>query len=472
MIHLFGGCDQPKDSKMEQNLSSGFDSDNGQLTEDELSSRWRDQTKTYVAAINSFIQRGMAEGWENIERTEEPKDTTGPMADAVLKAIRRANEDGKTDDLHARFPRSHSPFWEMLNENGQSLPVCLLLDDERIVLRVGEPYNEGHLAIINGDSVERLSPSIVSIGRSPNRHFFAVAQPEGIFIHQGWDGPVKTFLNWPTGHEDISEGFVSQPIQQPPMITRIIPFNTGDKLLLVSPEGIFVLTANGALRLLPTDDQMKAECESLQTNDAEDPLTIVLSMEHGTISPDGKLIAMGHQDSLHYVVDSESLKIVGEIGNMSEYPHYAAFSADGSMIAFNSCHFYNGETIGLPTSLLPGIKTEPYEMDKRLIKLEEGSRVYAAASRGDEFIIGDASGYLRAFDLQGKFRWQHFIGSTICDIDISRDGRRLIVTTYAGFLCILDLDTGESDPFVIGTATHKESRRWLFWKNEAKPLIW
>lgn len=399
---------------MELNLSSRWDSDIDQLTEDELSSRWGDQTIAYVTAVNAYVRRGMTEGWKNIDRTEAPKDTTGPMAEAALNAIRRANEDGKTDGLHERFPRSHSPFWEMLNENGQPLPVVYLLDDDRIVLQVGTPAESGHAVLIDGDSVKSLSPSIVSIGRSPNRHFFAVAQP----------------------------------------------------------EGIFVLTANGALRLLPTDDQMKVECESLQTDDAEDPLTILLSMEHGTISPDGKLIAMGHQDSLHYVVDSESLKIVGEIGNMSEYPHYAAFSADGSMIAFNSCHFHEGATIGLPTNLLPGIKTDPYELDKRLVNLEDGSRVYAAVSRGDEFIIGDARGYLRAFDLQGNARWQHYIGSTICDFDISRDERQLIVTTCAGFLCILDLDTGEADPFVIGTATHKERRRWLFWKNEAKPLIW
>ena len=457
---------------MELNLSSGWDSDIDQLTEDELSSRWRDQTEAYVTAVNSFVRRGMTEGWKNIDRTEEPKDTTGPMADAVLNAIRRANEVGKTDGLHERFPRSHSPFWEMLRENGQSLPVVFLLDDGRMVLQVGTPSESGHIVLIDGDSVERLSPSIVSIGRSPNRKFFAVAQPEGISVHQGWDGPVKTFLKWPTGQEAIPQGFVSQPIQQPPTITRIVPFNTGEKLLLVGPDGIFVLTANGTKRLLPTDSEMKQHCESSQANEAGEPITIGLSMEHGTISPDGKLIAVGHQDSLHYVVDSESLKIIGEIGNMSEYPHHAAFSADGSMIAFNSCHFYHGETIGLPTKLLPGIKTQPYELDNRIVNLEGKSRVYAAVSRNDEFIIGDASGYLRAFDLQGTIRWQHFIGSTICDLDISRDERQLIVTTYAGFLCVLDLDTGEADPFVIGTATHRERRRWLFWKNEPKPLIW
>ena len=93
-------------------------------------------------------------------------------------------------------------------------------------------------------------------------------------------------------------------------------------------------------------------------------------------------------------------------------------------------------------------------------------------SKEDEFIIGNASGYLRAFDLKGNFRWQHFIGSSVGDIDVSRDGNRLVVTTYAGLLSVIDLDTGEADPFVIGTATHRERRRWLFWKKEPKPLIW
>ena len=129
-------------------------------------------------------------------------------------------------------------------------------------------------------------------------------------------------------------------------------------------------------------------------------------------------------------------------------------------------------TIGVPTRLLPGLKTEPYKLDDRLIQLEEGSRVYAAVSRGDEFIVGDANGYLTAFDVTGKFRWRHFIGSSGGDIDLSHDGKRLIVTTYAGFLCVIDMDTGDADPFAIGTSTHRERRRWLFWKKEPRPLVW
>lgn len=157
---------------------------------------------------------------------------------------------------------------------------------------------------------------------------------------------------------------------------------------------------------------------------------------------------------------------------MMDYPHYAICSSDGSVLAFNSCHFYSGVTIGVPTNLIRGLKTKQYKPDRRLVELENGSRVYAGVCRGDEFIIGNASGYLRAFDLTGKLRWQHFIGSSVGDIDISRDGNKLVVTTYAGFLSLIDLDTGEADPFAIGTSTNRERRRWLFWKHEKTPLIW
>ena len=50
--------------------------------------------------------------------------------------------------------------------------------------------------------------------------------------------------------------------------------------------------------------------------------------------------------------------------------------------------------------------------------------------------------------------------------------KRLIASTSAGLLVILDLDTSEADPYRIGTSTHREQRRWLLWRNEDQPLAW
>jgi hypothetical protein len=112
------------------------------------------------------------------------------------------------------------------------------------------------------------------------------------------------------------------------------------------------------------------------------------------------------------------------------------------------------------------------QFDREVVVVNSEARVYASAWRSGEFILGDAWGNLSAFDQKGEHHWDHFIGSSICAMDLSADGRRLIASTYAGLLVILDLDTGEGDPYRIGTSTHRERRRWLFWKNEKKPLAW
>jgi WD40 repeat protein len=194
-------------------------------------------------------------------------------------------------------------------------------------------------------------------------------------------------------------------------------------------------------------------------------------MDHAAVSPDGKLIALGSQDSTHLVFN-DRYEQIADIGPQSSYPHYAAFSADGSVLAFNSCHFYNGMTVGVPVKFLQNLKTEAYKEDARTPIVQGGARVYAAAARKDEFIIGDAHGYVRAFSTDGKARWQQFVGSSIGDIDLSKDGKTMAVSSYAGFLTVFNMDAGRQEAHQIGNGNHLERRLWVFWKGEPAPLIW
>jgi WD40 repeat protein len=472
VVSCLVGCGRSKPSTQDKPVNIQSNDALRSTDEVSLSRRWCDEGASYASALNAFIARGNQEGWDKVSSKDEPKDTRQPLAEAVLDVVRRANATGDIDGLRDRFPPAHAPFMNLLEENGQGLPVVLLLDDGRIVARIGAPYEAGKVVMIDGLRVEPLAPDIITVGRSPQRTHFAVANSDGVTVHRGWDGPVTAVLKWPTGLEGIPAGFAVVPLQGPPVVTQLIPFDWGDKVLLVSPSGIFVLTLDAARRVLPTEAQMREHFEWLKKEYPDDEPAYDLDMDHGALSPDGKLIAAGHQSSTHLVFDAETLEVVGDIGNLSEYPHYAVFSDDGSVIAFNSCHFYSGATIGIATDLLPGLKTEPYEQDERIVMLEDGARVYAAVCRDGEFIIGDAGGYLHAFDKTGTFRWNHFIGSTISAIDVSRDGKQLVVATYAGFLSVIDLDTGSSDSHAIGSSTNRERRRWIFWKNEKTPLVW
>lgn len=430
---------------------------------------WQRKTLEYVQSVNAFVDRGLKDGWKNAG--EEPKDPgRDHLVGDAIAAIREANRNGQLDSLRELWPPAHEPLIPLLKENGQSIPVVCILPDKSIIARLGAPYEPGKTVRIVGDCVQTID-DVGFFGRSPNRKYFAVAEPEGVHVIDGWGGPRVGNFRWPTGLEGLPKRFDVEPFRSPPMPTRLIPFPDGRRVLLVGSEGIFVLSSTQAVRLLPTTEQLKEHFKWLRKKYPGDALSMGLSMEHGAVSHDGKLIAIGSQDSTHLLFD-DNLQIVGNIGNRSEYPHYAIFSPDDSLIAFNSCHFYNGITLGVPRNLLPGLKTEPYADDERITVLEDGARVYAGTCRDNEFIIGDASGYVRAFNSYGEPLWRLFIGSSVGDMDVSDDGELLVVSTYAGFISIIQLDAGKQAPHQIGNSKHFEHRRWIFWKREERPLIW
>src|SRR5262245_32018551 len=120
----------------------------------ELSRQWKEQGRRYVAAINAYVARGQAEGWKTAGN--EPQDPRARLAVAVIAAVRRANEQGKVEAIHDRFPPAYEPLIGLIGENEQCLSVVLLLEDGRIILRVGAPYEEGRLLILEGTKIVNL----------------------------------------------------------------------------------------------------------------------------------------------------------------------------------------------------------------------------------------------------------------------------------------------------------------------------
>jgi hypothetical protein len=345
------------------------------------------------------------------------------------------------------------------------------IDDRRIALCVREPHvgpvvnwREPFVVIVDGDRIIP-QPRVRFFGRSPDGKLFGLAFDEGVEVRLGWDGPRVSSFDWPSGREGMPPGFDPPYPMGPARIDQLVIFPDGQRVLLVSIDGIFVLTTAGATRLLRKEhvewrfrgDEGAAECS--------------LAMVHGAVSPRGDVVLIGCQNSRHLAFNGK-LEHIASVGHFSEYPNFAWFSADGELAAFSSCIMHSGATIGVPVSALNGLDTPSYVADPPVRLLEERSRVNAGVARDDEWVIGDTGGYLRAFDFQGKFRWQHFVGSTITGLDLSPDGRLLAVASYAGFLCVLQLDTGTRDPFAIGTSKHRELQRWVFWRGEEGVLRW
>ena len=438
--------------------------------------KWQLAVTRYVAAINAYVAKGLAEGWDTCG--EEPSmvslDETLPAWRAALEA---ANAPGASAADRAAFrrdwPPAHAPLINLLPNEAIAISTLACLNDQSMLVRVGTWYEAGYVLHIVGERVERVS-DVEFFGQCPAGRYLALANKDGVVLTDGWHGPQVARLAWPTGREDLPEGVAPAPFDAHPTPLQLIPFPDGKRVLLVSGEGVFVLAEDGTRRVYPTREELEQE-EIAARDEAEgkdaDEYPVSLAMAHGAISPDGRWIGVGSQSDRHWVFDAD-LQPVARVGPVSEYPHFALFSSESSMAIFNACHFYNGATLGVAVQDLPGLDTDYYADDPRTPTLQEGARVYAAVHRGDEFIIGDAGGYVRAFSHTGEQRWQQYVGSTVSAMAISMDGKTLIVATYAGFLCTFALDASGAEPWQIGTGAHREVQRWVFWKSWDRPMLW
>ncbi|MEM1060274.1 MAG: hypothetical protein AAGK14_13600 [Verrucomicrobiota bacterium] len=432
---------------------------------------WREKVLVYVGEVNDFGRRYAADPESMAEALEPACPALEHLAVAAVNAIRQANETGDIERLREEWPPAQEPLIPVLEKNGISIPTVCILSDQSVVVRVGTAYQPGRTFHLTENEAREL-PDPGYFGRSPCRRYFAYAREAGVEICEGWLGRSLAICSWPNGLEGIPSEYHAKSLEKVPTATRLVPFPDGRKVLLVAPEGVFLLHPDRAVRLLPTEEDIRLLFDyELKEGSLPQDLSVSLSMEHGAVSPDGKLIAAGNQDSKHHIFDAEG-NLLAEVGPLMDYPHHALFAEDGSLIAFNSCHFYDGVTLAVPVHLLPGLSTKSYEEDERTPVLEDGSRVYAGAARGDEFVIGDASGVLRAFSTAGQKRWVQRIGSSTGAIDISADGRMLVASTYAGFVSFFRLDAGRQAPHQIGYGNHEEVCRWIFWKHEENPLRW
>jgi len=445
--------------------------------------KWRKGVLDYASGINAYVEEGERLGWENVSR--DPPDLEPSVqkhAGKVLKAVRDANAEGQAVGLAERLPPSHRGLVDMLDEKGQSLRGVILLPNGDILLRTGAPYQEGRVWQISGDTAAALSDDISFVGTSADKRWFAIAKLDGIHITDGWNGVAKLKLAWPKDYGALPEGVDPARVEQPSfpsMPTELIVFPEGDRVLLVSSQGSWVIGADKADCLMPTAAAIKDWYDYIiKDGEPGEMVSFNIDMEHGAVSPDGKWLIVGGQDSSHTVLSAETLQPVAEIDQMSEYPHYAQFTEDSAYVAVNSCHFYSGGTAVAATRLFPAADTlsawedESGNVADGLAALKSGARVYAGASHGQTLYIGDAGGYLFAHSVDGEILWRHFVGSSFSSIDVSADGKTIVAATYAGLLVILGEDGQPKRDFEIGHGGGpRELRRWLFWQGET-PLLW
>ncbi|MEM6675405.1 MAG: WD40 repeat domain-containing protein [Planctomycetota bacterium] len=425
------------------------------LSRSEASEAWTSEGLKYARAVNEMVDFVSAHGWD-AWKGEQPRDArSAELADRVVELLRDANAAGTVDPFRADFPPAHAPFAENLGQRGTDVAQLAWVDDARLAFVVGTPWTsqQGYVLDVDGERLTALE-DVRGVGVSPDRKHFARVSSGGIEVRLGWEGPVTVRMAFPQSSSE------DDPVSE---IERCLVMPGGERVVTVTSEGIYSISASGAKLVHPEPDP-----------DDED-WTPDIDMAHAAIAPDGELICVGDQSSMHRVLDAEGVEIAS-IGMASEYPHHAAFSRDGGLVAVNSCHLYDGGTIVVPTDSVHGLETEEFlgfeDLPSPCRLLDGGMRVYASDVLPGLFLFGDAGGYVRAISEDGELLWQHLVGSSISGIAVSPDGTLLAIGSSSGTLYVIALDQPQRDPFQIGTAPHVERRRWLFWRDLDRPLRW
>ncbi|OQP47450.1 hypothetical protein A4H97_08125 [Niastella yeongjuensis] len=405
-----------------------------------LQTEWNIQGSSYATEINAqlaFVEEHGLHNWKG----QEPADSRSELALEVLSLLKKANREGTIDNFRASYPPAHAPFLNIIQEQGQNIENLCYINDNTIAFIIGSAYEKRRAYVLTNRNIEKLSDSIQAIGRSHQNNIYAIAKTNSITTHKNWEG------------RRIAE-FKLPPVATLP-ISQLIPFNDGLSVLLISSEGIYLLTTSGHTLIHPVPDPQDQEWSSY------------IDMEHAALSYDNDLIAVGDQTSAHRLLNRFGHHLA-TIAPQSSFPHYALFSKDGQKILLNSCHLYDGVTISVPTAsftnLYPGLTSQTI--------IDKNCRVYAAVATSELYIFGDAAGHIQAFDQEGKKCWHYFVGSTITSMTLSEDEKTLWVASCSGMIHKLKLNEGQRDNHTIGNGKHYEEFRVIFWKNEPQPLVW
>ncbi|MFG4005249.1 hypothetical protein [Flavobacterium aquidurense] len=407
-----------------------------------IQEEWNLKGKKYAEEINQMVEFGEKNGWENW-KGKEPEDKREHLADKVISLLKKANLENTVEDFRLKFPPANTPIIKFIEKQSQSIQQLHFIDNQKIVFFRGTSYQENQAYLLDDDKVLELDSDIKAIGKSKIGNVFAIAVKDRISLFKNWNGNfIKEFILSYTA--DFA-------------ITELIPFNDGSKVLLVSSDGIYLISDADEKLIHPTNEDNEEDWEP------------GIAMENGTLSNDNKFIVAGDQSYDHTIMDSNGTK-VGTIGPQSSYPHFCLFSKDDEQLITNSCHFYNGTTIGVDGKNLNGIEIEVYSDSDDYVVIDEDMRVYSGVATSDYYILGDAYGYIKAFDKKGNTIWRHYLGSTINGMAISDDEKTLWVGSYSGMLHKLHLGKGHRDDHTIGNGDNYEDFRLLIWKDE--PQIW
>lgn len=416
---------------------------------------------------------------------------TPELAQRVLDQVIALNDAGRGTEARASFDPAHAPFIAELEKGGRGLKFCAILGEDEFLVQQGTAWQETTTWRISGERITKVE-NVAGFAWSRNRaHFVTLYKNGGLTVGTSFDADVAQLLPHPAATDFVPHGLTEEQraqytIVETAAVTDLAVSDDGQSVLITDEaRGVLLLrnTGDGWERRLLYPSLELGLAEDLQNwfIEESDPYRPFLDMLHAALSPDGRFVALGTQDAGHHVLDvSDEPRRYAKLGHLSEYPHYAWFSDDSKVVAFNSCHFYNGATFASELLAIEGIETEPYEQHQKQTLLNPYLRVYAAGflpasmtsdCESGAFLLA-GSGFASCVTPGGDLLWELGFGSSAGGVDICPKTGRVLLASFSGMLHLFDPARTQEIPIHDGYKVPEELRRWVFWDRLRRPLIW
>ena len=434
-----------------------------------LSERWQSLSRGHAALVNARLRRG------EHDPAPEAGDDRASLAEDVLAVVREASSEGDVEGLRGAFAPSHLPFESIVSAHGQPVGPLFMLDDGRLVVVVGSPWQRPQVWVATASSVEPLL-GVFALGRSPDRRVYALGRADGVYLSKGWGEPPIAVLPWPVAYAPTHADMPLPTVDGRPVVGQLLPFDDGARVVVVSRSGVFLLEASGSRLIHPGELGLDLYVDE----DGDEAFPLDLDGVHAALSPDQGHIVAGDQASRHRIMKHDGA-LIAAVEPVLGYPSQSTFSADGRLVVLSSRQGSDGRVLQLPVAQVradlhfapasaePSSSTHgslPTPIDRSV------APVTSILAQHDGYWLGGADGFLRRCGSDLTTTGSIFLGGEVRSIDASVDGRTLAVCTTAGIVHRIELSAAAADVFAIGTIEHRESRRWIFWQNEASPLIW
>ena len=433
-----------------------------------LAAEWNTKGHQYISKLNELIAKSY-EGQDAPEYfPEEPR--TVEEAKLAISLVEAEWREGRWSAEKPIVDRAHEPFVDMLDDVCQSLNCVTILGADEFLVRLGTSYKPDPTLHVQGAQVTER-PDILAVTISRNRELLLLVQEQGFNVVRSLDEDPIVCIPWPKGMAAKA-------------LDVIHISNDGKSIAFVADEeSVWLGQINGTDSVWtcvhPASSILREFEEEFDDLDDEEAGAWYDSMMHCDLSPDGKFIAYGSQSYGHFIdrIDGVGeIRSWAEIGHLSEYPHYACFSDDSTLVALNSCHFYNGATVCARLADIEGLHTNPYEEDRHAPLIDNRLRVYAATwlpskeEQKEGFALAGAS-YLDIVSSDGTLLSSSYFGSSASSIDYCPKTGLLAVASYSGFLHIfVPSQTAEKEK-AVGYRPILEQYRWVFW-HDRPPFCW